>query len=89
MIKYGYGKLIMTEYREIYKCRLCGEKFEDGRTGRDTAYMGCAVLAAKEHFKPEGCAIGVHRHNTHVCDDGSYGFADFVGFKKVDDEDES
>ena len=79
----------MTEYRAIYKCRLCGEKFEDGRTGIDTAYMGCAVLVAKEHFKPEGCAIGVHRHNTHVCDDGSYGFADFVGFKKVDDEDES
>lgn len=79
----------MSEYLAIYKCRMCGEEFEDARMGRDIAYMGCAVLAAKEHFKPEGCAIGVHRHNTHVCDDGSYGFADFVGFKKVDDEDES
>ena len=28
MIKYGYGELIMTEYRAIYKCRLCGEEFE-------------------------------------------------------------
>ncbi len=79
----------MTEYRAIYKCRMCGEEFEDARMGKDIAYMGAAVLTVKEHFKPEGCAIGVHRHNTHVCDDGSYGFADFVGFKKVDDEDES
>lgn len=50
--------------------------------------MSAAVLTVKQHFKPEGCAIGIHKHNVHHCDDGSYGFADFVGFKKVDDEDE-
>ena len=78
----------MSEYRAIYKCRLCGEEFEDARMERDIAYMGVAVLTVKEHFKLEGGAIGVHKYNTHVCDDDSYGFADFVGFKKVDDEDE-
>ena len=42
----------MSEYRAIYKCRLCGEEFEDVRTGRDIAYMGATVLTVKEHFKP-------------------------------------
>lgn len=75
----------MSEYRAIYKCRLCGEEFEDARMGRDIAYRGAVVLIVKEHFKPEGCAIGVHKYNTHVCDDGSYGFADFIGFRKVEE----
>ena len=79
----------MSEYRAIYKCRLCGEEFEDARMGRDIAYMGAAVLTVKEHFKPEGCAIGAHKYNTHVCDDGSYGFADFIGFRKAEDENET
>lgn len=79
----------MSEYRAIYKCRLCGEEFEDARMGKDIAYMGAAVLTVKEHFKPEGCAIGIHRHNVHHCDDGSYGFSDFVGFRKVEDRNES
>ena len=55
----------MTEYRAIYKCRLCGEEFEDGRAGKDIAYMAAAVLTVKNHFKPEGCAIGIHRYNVH------------------------
>lgn len=75
----------MSKYRASYKCRLCGEEFEDAIMERDTAYMGTAALTVKTHFKPKECAIGIHRHNTHVCDDGSYGFADFIGFKKVED----
>ena len=79
----------MSEYLAIYKCRMCGEEFEDARMGRDIAYMGAAVLTVKEHFEPEGCAIGIHRHNVHHCDDGSYGFSDFVGFRKVEDKNET
>ena len=75
----------MSEYRAIYKCRLCGEKFDDGRAGKDIVYMAAAVLTVKNHFKPEGCAIGIHRYNVHHCSDGSYGFSDFVGFRKVED----
>lgn len=73
----------MTEYRAIYKCRLCGEEFEDGKIGEDIARMGVSVLTVKEHFKPKGCAIGIHRHNVHHCSDGSYGFSNLVGFRKV------
>lgn len=29
----------MSECRAIYRCRLCGEEFEDGQMERDTAYM--------------------------------------------------
>ena len=75
----------MSECRAIYKCRLCGEEFEDGRAGKDISHMAVAVLTVKNHFKPEGCAVGIHRHNVHHCNDGSYGFADFIGFRKVED----
>lgn len=40
----------MPEYRAIYKCRLCGEEFDDGRAGKDIAYMAAAVLTVKNHF---------------------------------------
>ena len=38
---------------------MCGEEFEDAIMGRDIAYMGAVVLTVKNHFKPEGCAIGI------------------------------
>ena len=48
MIRYAYGGMIMREYRAIYKCRLCGEEFEDGETG-DIIAMACTVaLNVKE-----------------------------------------
>ena len=51
--------------------------------------MGVSTLTIKEHFEPESCAIGIHKHNVHHCDDGSYGFADFIGFRKEEDKNES
>ena len=84
----------MPEYRTIYKCRLCGEEFEgmifeendnspfyamvNFLSGNDSVEMG--------YREPPNIIYKAEQHN---CDDGSYGFADFVGFKKVDDEDES
>lgn len=75
----------MSEYRAIYKCRLCGEEFEDGRGGDEIAYLSVCGLTIKENFNMKGSAIGVHRYNIHNCKDGSYGMADFCGFRKVGD----
>lgn len=72
----------MPEYRAIYKCRLCGEEFEDGGTG-DIIAMACTVaLTVKDYVR---CERNLHRHMPHHCKDGSYGFADFCGFRKVED----
>lgn len=85
MIKYGYGELIMTEYQAIYKCRLCGEEFEEGTTG-DIIAMACTVaLTVKDSTEHVRYERNLHRHMPHHCKDGSYGFADFCGFRKVED----
>lgn len=74
-----------AEYKAIYKCRLCGEKFEDCTTGEDIAQainLALAVLGHTQHVKIQR---NMHRHAPHYCKDGSFGFADFQGFKKVED----
>ena len=65
------------KYKAIYKCRLCGERYEDGITGDSMAIMAVSTLTVKEHGP-----IGIHLRNVHNCKDGSYGLSDFQGFKK-------
>ena len=77
----------MTEYRAIYKCRLCGEEIT-GITMSDKEdveiQMNNTCAFSSEFFTPR-TAHRVSRTNTHRCKDGSYGLAEFVGFKKVED----
>ena len=57
-------------YQSVYKCRLCGEVF---------GHFTFSKAQAQEVLN-ENC------HNAweeHKCSDGSIGFADFQGFKKV------
>lgn len=76
----------MKEYRAIYKCRLCGEEIF-GRTirGTDKAEIqlknSCAF--STEFFNPK-TAHREKRGIKHICKDGSLGFAEFLGFRKVD-----
>lgn len=73
----------MSEYRAIYKCRLCGEEFEEGETG-DLIAIACTVaLTVKESTENVRYERKLRRYMPHNCKDGSYGFADFCGFKKV------
>ena len=71
----------MSEYAAVYKCRLCGKTFKNGvaSTGRAA---GIAGRLTNENSFTQG---GVHgsRYAIHNCDDGSLGFSDFQGFKKV------
>lgn len=72
----------MAEYRAIYKCRLCGRLFENGITGLGHAAGIAGRLTIEDNFS-QGNIYGC-RHITHNCEDGSFGFADYQGLRKVD-----
>ena len=77
----------MTLFLGIYKCRLCGECFESVATGsKDTALKSVAGAAYDGKWYPEGGGIGVYMHDFHSCKDGSFGIADFQGYKKEEDK---
>ena len=78
----------MTEYRAIYKCRLCGEEFVSAITGNaDIAIKN--MVRVTTGIKPlEFIGNPIEETSMHSCKDGSMGMADFLGFRKVEDEDE-
>lgn len=69
----------MPEYRAIYKCRMCGEEYESQHTFDDEdlaqAYMTRMCIQRERYNLP---------FEHHVCKDGSFGFSDFIGFRKVE-----
>lgn len=74
----------MAEYQAIYKCRLCGKEFVHCETGENVAMaltVALAVNGSTEHVRYNG---NLHRHLAHNCVDGSFGYADFCGFRKVE-----
>lgn len=89
MDRKGGGKPV-SEYRAIYKCRLCGEEFYNAGTGdEDTAskatmYTVLESSGITPQFESRNAPIQFDLHN---CKDGSYGMADFQGMKKVGDSD--
>ena len=73
------------KYKAIYKCRLCGEQYEDAETGDNIAIMAVSAVTVKGSWFPSGgSAIGIHLRNIHCCKDGSCGLSDFQGMKKED-----
>lgn len=90
----------MKHYKAIYKCRLCGEIFEDVQVpympmnGIDgevdiKAIDDLCNLGSREHSFREGCGLGLHRYLLHNCKGeykNSYGFGDFQGLKFEENE---
>lgn len=69
-------------FEAIYKCRLCGETFGYGVTGGSVANATLVGLATNiDTSKITGNKILLNE--VHYCEDGSKGFADFQGFRKV------
>lgn len=69
-------------YQAIYKCRLCGEVISQGNIeGKDMELLISTMINC-------GTTIGVTKpkafwkESSHNCQDGSFGLADFQGFKK-------
>lgn len=76
----------MSEYRAIYKCRLCGEEFKGSATTNiDIAIKNMLNVTFGYEIKQWNEAP-VSEIFMHSCKDGSLGLADFLGFRKVDDE---
>ena len=71
----------MTVYKAIYHCRMCGAHFVHTTVDHDTALMEATEMVFDESTKEFGSGK-LWRHQTHICCDGSIGFADFLGFRK-------
>ena len=75
----------MTEYRAIYKCRLCGEEFVSAVTGSADIAIKNMVLMTAECDMKQKIFNPVTKLSMHSCKDGSMGLSDFLGFRKVED----
>lgn len=74
----------MKGYYMMFRCRLCGKTFTNGGTGdKETAWTTTANVA----FAASGIGPLKKLENqplvqeTHCCEDGSFGIADFLGMK--------
>lgn len=74
----------MSEYRAIYKCRLCGKEFVHCKTKEYTAMSLTVALTVNDTTDHVRYDDILHRHLLHNCADGSFGYADFYGFRKVE-----
>lgn len=78
----------MSKYSEVYYCGLCGSElsipdieFDDDIIGFDTV-KGKIVL---KKMKP----IRHTFYKMHECPDGSLGKLEFIGFRKINDQEDS
>lgn len=69
----------MSEYKAIYKCRMCGEEYKSHHIfeciGEANSYMRKMCIQLERYNLP---------FEHHVCKDGSLGFSDFIGIRKVE-----
>ena len=78
----------MTEYRAIYKCRLCGKEFVSAATGSADIAIKHMVRVTTGIKPLEFIGNPIEETSMHSCKDGSMGLADFLGFRKVEDGNE-
>lgn len=65
----------MAEYIFTYKCRFCGNVFEDIRTGNEPRVFANLInISCGQH------ADSCYLYNVHFAED-HYGFADLIGCK--------
>ncbi len=72
----------MEMYIAMFKCRLCGEKYEDGGilNNKDAEEVAMSAIIGDQSDPLE-----IRLHDIHYCDDGSLGVADFIGIKREDE----
>ena len=73
----------MPEYRAIYKCRMCGEEYLDAVTGETVAMALTVALTVEDNTGNTRYNGKLYRHGIHECKDGSFGYSDFIGMRKV------
>lgn len=72
-------------YQAIYKCRLCGEEFVENETKKGKVQTINIPFLINEDIRQVKFPINIFENTTHYCEDGSVGFSEFQGFKKVED----
>lgn len=77
----------MTRYISVYRCRLCGEKFETvGTTNKNLAEKIMARVAnPAQHLPGSEPPPDLDLYSVHHCESGGIGLADFEGFAKIGD----
>lgn len=73
--------VIVTEYRTVYKCRLCGERYYSGVTrSRKIALEHIAYTVNEKCLNLETPLLV----EPHICKNGGIGVADFQGFEEIE-----
>lgn len=54
-------------------------------TGEEIAEMANVALSVVGNTNHIKCARNIYKNTTHSCKGGSYGFADFQGFRKMEE----
>lgn len=72
----------------IFKCRLCGEEFchekiHHSRVAR-TILCFSGILKYREKTSQNEKSVRVGNVFYHLCEDGSIGYADFIGIKQME-----
>lgn len=65
------------DFVAIYKCRLCGKKIKYAHAGYVIAFKDVSSISAGNKIESKA-----KDKILHLCDDGSIGIADFLGYKK-------
>ena len=74
----------MSEYRAIYKCRLCGEEIENTKsTSRYIRYQNMVNSVTIPQFT-ENVKMPRMEDYMHDCKDGSHGYIELIGFRKME-----
>lgn len=69
--------------KAVYKCRLCGEKFNTALTGRSVALKTIAEIIADGHRSSEPVITSL---SIHICKNGDYGLSDFLGWRAENED---
>lgn len=78
----------MEKYKSMYKCRLCGKEFcKNEMSHSDADLASITLIACETAYHQSNPELTIHRKEIHNCDDGSFGFSDFLGMKKYTEND--
>lgn len=73
----------MEKFKIIYKCRMCGKEFLKREIKDDfqaQRYLGGMCVQYKGNNLP---------FEFHRCEDGSFGFGDLIGCRRVEENEEN
>lgn len=71
------------KYLAIFKCRLCGECYEERCTSSKSDALQATICACLGKTLQSQAPVLT---DAHYCDNGDIGVSDFQGFRKVKNE---